>query len=100
MSIVLWDDGPVRRFNGGDFVATPGALAALAECGESPGVYIARHLAGDWGDLCDQDKQLNEDAVTSGDRILSAYMTERGHRLYVITEWNRSLTTILLADEY
>lgn len=62
--------------------------------------YIARHVNGDFGDLCEEDKQMNLEAIKSGDdRILSAYETEDG-KIYVITEWDRSVTTVLYADEY
>lgn len=59
-----------------------------------------RYSNGDWGDLCDDDKQMNEDAIRTGDdRILAAYKTSKG-KIYIITEWDRSYTTILFADEY
>lgn len=60
---------------------------------------LDRHVAGDWGDLCEQDRQANEDAVVHGDRLLSKY-TAQGRSVYVITEADRAYTTILLADEY
>lgn len=61
---------------------------------------IARYRNNDWGDLCDEDKQLNDDAVMrNDDRILAAYKTDKG-KVYIITEWDRSATTILFANEY
>lgn len=61
---------------------------------------FARYLQYDWGDMCDEDKQLNDDAVEyQNDRILAAYNTCEG-KIYIITEWDRSVTTILFADEY
>lgn len=61
---------------------------------------IRRHMSNDWGDLCDEDKKYNERAIeTNQDRIFSAYNTSQG-RIYIITEWNRSYTTILFANEY
>ena len=61
---------------------------------------ITRYLNGDWGDLGDEDKQMNEDAIVSGkDRILAAYQTSKGE-VFVITEWDRSATTILFTNEY
>ena len=61
---------------------------------------LLKHISGDWGDLTEEDKEMNDRAVESGDdRILSAYTIE-GHRVYIITEWDRSYTTIMLAEEY
>jgi hypothetical protein len=57
------------------------------------------HLSGDWGDLCEEDRQANEDALKNGDRLLSAYGT-RGDKIWIITEWDRSVTTVLFPDEY
>ena len=84
------------RFPLGEVFATSGAL----ELGEDLTTYLRRHHCGDWGDLDDEDKQTNEDALAAGSRILSCYVTESGERLYVITEWDRSRTTVLLASEY
>ena len=61
---------------------------------------LHRYISGDWGDLPLCDKKANDDAVkTVNDRILAAYMTSEG-KIYIITEWDRSYTTILFADEY
>ena len=84
------------RFPLGRTVATPGAIAL----GIDLSAYLRRHHCGDWGDLCDEDKQANEDALIHGDRILSHYKLGGGKRLYIITEWDRSLTTALLPEEY
>ena len=89
----------------GQLLATPGALTALTESGESPGQFVARHAAGDWGEVCAEDARLNDEAVKDGSRILSAYRTAKGERIWIITEaaddsGNRSATTILLPDEY
>ena len=86
-------------------MATPGALQALADSGESPGQFIARHARGDWGEVCAEDARLNDEAVKDGSRILSAYRTAKGERIWIITEaaddsGNRAATTILLPDEY
>lgn len=80
-------------------MATPGAIEHLTEHGLSPLDLINRHSSGDWGDLCASDKNLNDQAITDGSRILSAYVVA-GEKLYVITEWDRSYTTVLLASEY
>lgn len=62
---------------------------------------ISRHATGDWGDVCQHDQQLNDDAVKSGNRILSCYQQSPGvGKVWVITEWDRSYTTILLPNEY
>lgn len=84
----------------GQTVATPGALEALDQSGQSPAEFLDRHVRGDWGDLCPDDKQSNEDALTDGTRILSAYKTNQGIRIWVITTADRSSTCILLPDEY
>ena len=57
-------------------------------------------MSGDWGDLDPFDQQQNEQAVTHGGRLLSAYRLKDGTRIWVITEWNRSATTLLLPEEY
>lgn len=61
---------------------------------------IERHLAGDWGDVCDDDRVANELALQSGDRLFSAYKREGMSKLWVITEVDRSATTVLFPDEY
>jgi hypothetical protein len=91
---------PTPLFPLGRLVATPGALEALAASGQSPTDFLARHLRGDWGDVCPDDKRLNDEAVKDGSRILSAYVTTAGVRLWVITEADRSSTCLLLPDEY
>ena len=82
-----------------------GVLKALEESGESPQTFLRRHLRGDWGDVCDEDKQLNDQSLIDGSRILSAYKTKRGEKIWIITEatddqGNRAATTILRPDEY
>jgi hypothetical protein len=84
------------RFPLGRTVATPGAIAL----GIDLATYMHRHHCGDWGDLCDGDKQANEDALTHGDRILSHYKLSGGKRIYIITEADRSSTCVLLPEEY
>ena len=91
---------PTARFPLGRTVATPGALEALARAGETPLPYLVRHSAGDWGDLDRDDKTENESAVKAGLRIFSAYLLTDGTRIWVITEADRSATTILLPEEY
>ena len=87
-------------FSLGRVVATPGVLEALGESGEMPGQFIKRHLSGDWGELCNDDRKENDLSVAKGYRILSAYRTSKGVKIWVITEADRSATTLLLPDEY
>jgi hypothetical protein len=92
-------------FDLGQVVATPGALEALQAAGQQPHEFLSRHVTGDWGDLDEEDKSLNDDAVIEGSRILSAYQTTRGDRIWIITEaaddlGKRLATTILKSEEY
>jgi hypothetical protein len=89
-----------RSFELGNVVATPGALGALDESQQGAQEFLHRHLSGDWGDLCDADKDENEFSMTRKLRILSAYHTRQGVKLWIITEADRSATTILLPEEY
>lgn len=84
----------------GQLAATPGALEALQEASQSPADFLRRHAAGDWGEVSAEDKALNDQALLDGDRLLSAYRTSRGTKVWVITESDRSVTTILLPQEY
>jgi len=88
------------RFALGQLVATPGALEALEAAGENPADYLSRHQAGDWGTLTPEDWQLNDQAVKEGSRIFSTYILPTGVKIWIITEWDRSATTILLPSEY
>ena len=87
------------RFNLGQILATPQALKHLASNGVVPLNLISRHICGDWGDIHPEDRKLNDQAVSNGSRVLSAYKIGND-RVYVITEWDRSSTTVLLASEY
>ena len=87
-------------FGLGQIVGTPGALDAIEEAEQEPFELLLRHVTGDWGDLDDEDKEENELSVKQGFRILSAYNLETDVKVWVITEWDRSVTTILLPDEY
>ena len=90
----------MRRFALGRVVATPGALRALEKAEQLPAALLDRHVNGDWGEVPDEDKQENEFSVEHGFRIVSAYTTSAGERIWVITEADRSYTTILLPSEY
>ena len=87
-------------FHLGRVVATPGAVEALTEAGQKPWEFLARHVQGDWGDLSEGDRQANDQALKDGSRLLSAYQTKTGQRLWIITEADRSSTCLLLPDEY
>ena len=87
-------------FELGQIVATPGALAALKKAGQQPGEFLTRHINRDWGDLDEEDRKENEYSLERGFRLLSAYKTNAGDRLWIITEANRSVTTVLLPEEY
>ena len=91
---------PEPRFPLGRLVATPGALAALQRAGQTAHEFISRHASGDWGDLGSEDRAENERSIHDDARILSAYPLSDGTRIYVITEADRSATTILLPEEY
>lgn len=84
----------------GKLVATPAALASLAHAGVSARTLLARHAQADWGDLCEEDRQLNALALIEGSRLLSAYALPDRTRVWVITEADRSTTSLLLPDEY
>jgi hypothetical protein len=84
----------------GRTLATPGALRALEEAGEDPRRLLARHSTGDWGELDHEDWQANNRALREGARLLSAYSLRSGLRVWVITEADRSATTLLLPEEY
>lgn len=83
----------------GQTVATPGALVAMEQSGVSPLALLSRHQRGDWGDLDEEDKITNDNALKDGRRVLSSYRFDKV-TLWVITEADRSATTILLPEEY
>ncbi len=88
------------KFLLGQTVATPSALALLIECGQSPIEFLRLHVSGDWGELDPDDRQANEDALLHGERLLSCYRSKNGKKLWIITEADRSATTLLLPEEY
>lgn len=93
------------KFSLGQLLATPGALEAIHASGQTESEFLSRHAQADWGELSDEDRHLNDDAVADGSRILSAYRTNQGTKLWIITEaaddrGNRAATTILLPEEY
>jgi hypothetical protein len=90
----------VPKFSLGQLVATPGALQALTEAGQSPMEFVRRHQSGDWGEVPEEDRRENEYSLTHGFRLLSAYTLRTGVRVWIITEADQSATTILLPEEY
>jgi hypothetical protein len=87
-------------FDLGQTVMTIGAKDALEESNQQPFEFIKLHQSGDWGIVGKEDKQENEFSLKNGFRLLSAYRTAKGEKLWIITEADRSITTILLPSEY
>ncbi|MFX1802078.1 hypothetical protein PWR66_00110 [Paraburkholderia sp. A1RO-5] len=88
-------------FHLGRTVATPGALDAMQRAGVLPLTLLVRHQCGDWGELDAEDRAANDRAVSEGTRILSAYQVgPNREKIWVVTEWDRSATTILCPNEY
>lgn len=88
------------KFSLGRVVATPGALLVLKQANQNPFEFLGRHQVGDWGELCEEDKKENEFSLKNGFRILSAYRTRNDVKIWIITEADRSVTTLLLPHEY
>jgi hypothetical protein len=84
----------------GELRITSGALQALEQAGQSAVQLLARHHFGDWGDLDDEDWARNDHALANGLRLLSSYRLRDRTPLWVITEWDRSHTTVLTPEEY
>ena len=89
---------PIALFRAGNVVATPHALECLTPADINRG--LQRHLAGDWGEVSENDSAANNRAVVERTRILSAYNASNGTRFWIITEADRSATTILLPQDY
>jgi len=86
------------KFQIGQMVATPNALAQLTQ--DDIMLGLARHQAGDWGDMDEHDRKENEMSLEKGLRLLSAYRAVNGVKFWIITEANRSATTVLLPEDY
>lgn len=86
------------RFSLGRLVATPQALERLNS--NDVKTAVGRHAGGDWGDLCEEDFQANQFALDEGLRLLSVYQDRAGIKFWIITEADRSVTTVLLPDDY
>lgn len=89
-----------QLFTTGQIVATPPSLRTMAEAGIEPITLLKRHITGDWGDVCAEDSKTNDYAAAHGERILSSYTLTTGKRIWIITEWDRSVTTFLLPEDY
>lgn len=89
-----------QLFSLGQVVATPGALEALEKAEQAPSDFLNRHVHGDWGDVCEEDAEANQQSVKDGSRLLSSYRTKLNVKLWIITEADRSSTCILLPEEY
>ena len=92
------DHFPVAKLRLGHLVATPNALQSISN--DDILAAIRRHQSGDWGDVCAEDRQANDQALVAGTRILSAYHAVNGKKFWIITEADRSVTTILLPRDY
>lgn len=101
----------MSKFETGRIVMTRGVYDKIygeAQCDDFDDEFNAfvheslkRYLSGDWGDLCDEDKEQNEQALVDGERLMGSYEDkEHGWKIWIITEWNRSVTTILFPSEY
>src|SRR5690348_2838388 len=88
------------KFELGALVSTPGALDLLQRAGKHPLEYVIQHLQGQWGDLDDHDRLVNDQALEHGGRLLSSYKVLGEERIWIISEYDRSATTILLPQEY
>ena len=88
------------KFALGQVIMTPGADDALVTAQHVPPEFLLRHVHGDWGELCAEDRRANERSLRVGSRLLCAYRTRREEKLWVITEWDRRVTTLLLPEEY
>jgi hypothetical protein len=84
----------------GQTYATPGALEALSEAEQEAAEFLHRHQSGDGSEMCEEDRRENQFSIDKRLRIFSAYHTSKGQKLWVITEADRSATTLLLPSEY
>ena len=87
------------KFELGKIVITADANKVLDNVSVAK-IFLERYLKGDWGNLCEDDKQLNEDALKNGDRIFASYTDTNGTKFWIITDADRSYTTILLPEDY
>lgn len=88
------------RFPLGQLLSTPGALKLMQDNDVDPMTLLQRHVRGDWGMICAEDSQANEEALICGARLLSSYLLPGAGVIWIITEADRSVTTCLRPDEY
>ena len=101
MALAVLNLASQARFPPGQVVMTTGVDELVRQGRLNPTPYLRRHLHGDWGDLDDDDRRQNDAALKSGeDRLFSSYQVTRDLKLWIITEWDRSVTTLLLPSEY
>ena len=101
MALAILDLASQARFSPGQVVMTTGVDELVRQGRLNPTPYLRRHLHGDWGDLSGDDRRLNDAALASGeDRLFSSYQVMPDLKLWIITEWDRSVTTLLLPSEY
>ncbi len=97
----IWDRVTSEgRFALGRLYCTPGVIAASLAADDDVFLYLQRHAVGDWGDVDSEDWQANDRALQEGTRLLSAYHLKNGTKVWIVTEADRSTTTLLLPDEY
>jgi len=92
-------------FSLGQVVATPAALESIEKAGQAPSDFLDRHVRGDWGDVCQEDADANEQSLKDGSRLLSSYRTKLNVKVWIISEASddhgqRAATTLLLPEEY
>jgi hypothetical protein len=93
------------KFSLGQICATPDALRVLEESGQTPNFFLDQHVSGNWGIVDPEDWQANQQALVDGSRLLSAYRTLKGVKIWIITEatddnGHRAATTLLLPENY
>jgi len=86
------------KFPLGETVITANAKDVLGDLDVL--IALQRHNAGDWGDVCLADGQANDAGLHSGGRLVSVYRSVRNQKFYIITEGDRSVTTVLLPEDY
>ena len=88
------------KFDFGRVVATTTLANYCEKKGFSMLPYLIRHANGDWGDVCKEDWKSNDEALKNGLRLISEYKLPDGRRIWIITEWDRSATTLLFPEDY
>lgn len=88
------------RFHLGQIVLTPEAKEALARAGQDAEFFLKKHAGGDYGDIAEDDQKSNQRALKEGGRLVSMFLTLRGEAILIITEADRSVTTLMLPEEY